>query len=195
MASSAQSTEPSEVRSRIAGRASRAASAPLRSTVIVSSSSARHASYGGVQGRGVDRREVDPPRGARHGLLEGVGAGRDGDGDLRLHAVRQGVRDDPRELGGVDVIGQVDVEVLAEALVAGGQGEPEAQAGPRGEPLAVGDANARAPQGPLPDPRDVAVRQEAHLAELAEPQTLLHVPTPTGFRDRLTGTSPPRMRP
>ena len=180
---------------RIAGRASRSVSLPLRSTTIGRDSAARASRDRPRDVVGVDAGDLDLPGRAGDGLLERVGARRDADGGLRLHPRRQRRVDQRHELVGLEVVGQVDVEVLAEALVAGGQRQAEAQARARREPLAVGDADAGAAQRPLPDPGQVAVGQEADLAALGEADALLHAPTPTGRReDRATGTAEPHSR-
>src|SRR3546814_5992146 len=119
------------------------------------------------------------------------------DGRRGLHARRK-VRGHPGgELieGEVGLGREIDVEVFAQALVAGGQRQAEAEAGPWGVALAVGHADGCSAQAPLPHPGQVAVRQEADLVALGEADAGLHAPTPAGLRgSRVTGTSPPRSR-
>ncbi len=60
------------------------------------------------------------------------------------------------------------VEVLAERLAAGGQGEPEAEQRMGREPLRVRHRQLASPQGPLPHASYVAVTGETDLAGLGE---------------------------
>ena len=149
----------------------------------------------------VGAHDLDAPAAADDRLLQGLGARRERRDRLHGHAVGQGGVNSAGELGQVEIAmvragEQIDVEVLAVALVASGEGKPEAEPGSGREALGVGDGQACPTQASLPDAGDVAVRGEPHLAVLREANAPLHhAPTPTGLRDRsVTGTSPPRSR-
>src|SRR5581483_4817321 len=77
---------------------------------------------------------------------------------------------------------EVDVEVLAERFVAGGQRQPEAQLGMRGEPLGVGHREGGPSQRSLPDACDVTMAGEADLPQLREPNADLLVAEDRGHR-------------
>ena len=152
---------------------------PLRSRVTTSS-------VGGEQPRRRRRRrrrvvassDLDPPRARGDGLLQRRRARRSTGG--------RGCTSRPTGRAGVEPGGQrrrrrrsapsaqVDVEVLGQRLVAGGQGQPEVQLGPGREPLGVGDGQLGPAQRPLPDAGDVAVAGEADLAQLGEPEADAH---------------------
>ncbi len=143
--------------------------------------------------------EVELPGAGGHCVLQ---RGRPG---LQLPGRRGG---DPDRQAGVQTIGQVvdpahtrtvlvqvHVEVLGQALVAGGERQTEVQPGVGREPLAVGHREVGPAHGPLDDPGQVAVRQEPDLAELAVPDPGPHHTTPAwGRLDRVTGTAPPTER-
>ena len=69
----------------------------------------------------------------------------------------------------VDGLGELDVEVLGVALVAHRQGQAEAHLGPGREPEAEGQRQLLDAERPLEVAGDVAVRDEADLALLGEP--------------------------
>ena len=102
----------------------------------------------------------------------------------------QGRVDQRHELVGLEVVGEVDVEVLAQGLVAGGQGQAEAQARAAARTPRCRRRGARRGAAPAPTRGPGRGGREADLAELGEADALLHAPTPTGRRgDRATGTA------
>ena len=86
--------------------------------------------------------------------------------------------------------GKVDVEVLAERFVAGGQRQPEAQLGMRGESLCVGHRKGGPSQRALPDASDVTMAGEADLPQLREPDADFGVRDQRAHRTA-AGAAPP----
>ena len=142
---------------------------------------------------------VDPPSTASYRVLERRLAGGDPGRGQRCHARRQrrGKRADeplvvdtghPRRIN-------LGVEILSVGAVSGGEGQPECNPRPGTEPGRVDDGNRGATQRPLPDPGHIAVRCEANLPVLREPEPdtrSRHLAAPTSERSSSrTGTSPP----
>ena len=84
---------------------------------------------------------------------------------------RQGTRDSLRERVERHLVDQLHVEVLGVALVPHGQGETEADLGPRREALGERERELLDAERALERPRHIAVGDEAHLASLREADT------------------------
>src|SRR5213075_3040570 len=84
---------------------------------------------------------------------------------------------------------QFEVEVFGHRLVAGGEGQPEADLGSGREPLGVGEGQSRAAESPFPHAGHVTVRSPPDLAQLAEAHTNPHRATPV-FGTELVASRP-----
>ena len=82
-----------------------------------------------------------------------------------------------------------------ERLVAGRERQAEVHLGPRVEALGVGDGQLGLAPRPLPHARQVAVAEEAHLAQLGVAQADPHATTAPLRVVRATGVAPSKRRP
>ena len=139
---------------RMPGRRSSATFLPLRSRMTGSSVAVRMVSTAAVERLRRRARHLDDPRARGHRLLEGgLGAVDDDDG-FHVDAGREQRREPLGQRLQVDLgpfgVGQVDVEVLPQRLVAGGERQPEVHLRAGRETFGARRPGARRGEAPAP---------------------------------------------
>ena len=172
-------TGPSNCRLRIPARMSSVTSSPLRVRVTTTEEAASTAATRGQPAPPASGAGAGVPSGAaahRHvhdvtsscsegvpGVISSAAVASTPTGKRRRQPAGQGVDVEVRLPSY-----QLDIQILGHGLVAGGEGQPEADLGTRGEAGAVGDRQLHPAKRPLPHAGHVPVTGPADLPELGE---------------------------